>query len=270
MKRSSLFALASAAALTVSGCNMFGFMDSPSGDAQLISAARACLNRGDYACALSNYQKVSSAQSDVALSEQAMVVFDQQGASMSSFIGMSSESTGGGGISKLAEGMTSGAGQAKRMAIYNAYKSADTITDTDLKNFVKFLGATALSAEILAEAAGADGILAKTDIVQNASCTAAGGACLGDTACDPANAALGLANSGDIDSNPPNTANATSDQLYWAFKKASQAFSNLGSGGPLASIKSAVEQFTSSPAPAGNPLADECFRGILLDQGIGR
>jgi hypothetical protein len=72
---SSLGAIAwSAAALAaLSGCNVFSVLDSPSGDAQLISAARACFDQGDFACARDNYSKLSDSSADIRASEEAFL-----------------------------------------------------------------------------------------------------------------------------------------------------------------------------------------------------
>src|SRR5262245_33958624 len=88
-----------------SGCfNLFSFIDSPQGDAQLISAARACFDRGDYPCALQYYQQVSASQADTARSEEALIILAQNGVGMSAFISAygNSSSSGGQFITRLA------------------------------------------------------------------------------------------------------------------------------------------------------------------------
>src|SRR3954462_4044880 len=70
------------------GCpNLFSVVDKPQGDAQLISAARACLDRGDIPCALADYQKLSNKNSDIANSESAAAILEKYGVGVVDFAG---------------------------------------------------------------------------------------------------------------------------------------------------------------------------------------
>src|SRR4051794_21223325 len=71
---------------TLSGCNTFGFMDSPSGDLSTLAAARACFDGGNYTCASTNYAKLSSAASDDGNSESAFLLLAQYGAGSAVFM----------------------------------------------------------------------------------------------------------------------------------------------------------------------------------------
>ena len=53
--------------LVLQGCvNIFDPLDSPSGEAQLLSAARACFDDGDFACAREFYGKLGSNEDAIA------------------------------------------------------------------------------------------------------------------------------------------------------------------------------------------------------------
>lgn len=174
MKQSRLsVVLVSALALTgLCGCNMFSPVDHPSGDAQELSAARAAFDSGDFATALADYQKLSSSDSDVQLSEEAYVGYAQAGATMASF----AEAFGTGSGVSIATGLTNMAGlmkpytgAASRTLIFNSFQNYISIQNPTLQQIVRFLGALAMSAITIAEDAGSNGILTKTDICTNAS-----------------------------------------------------------------------------------------------------
>ena len=124
-----------ALASVASSCNLFSF-DSPSGDAQHLSAARACFDSGDLNCAAQNYQALSASDADQSVSEQAFLTLDAQGASMANliqFIGdIANTSNAGIAITNFAERMHGGAGETKRVAIWNAFYSYVQITDNPL------------------------------------------------------------------------------------------------------------------------------------------
>src|SRR3954469_7732827 len=83
-------------AMVATGCmNVFDPFDNPTTDTQLISAARACFDRGDIACAKENYEKLSANNADIAASETAFAMLDENGAGMASFI--QAFGSGGGG-----------------------------------------------------------------------------------------------------------------------------------------------------------------------------
>lgn len=144
-------------ALLVSGCNLYGGIDSPSGDSQLTSAARSCLDQNDYACAMKYYQQLSSAYSDIKNSETAYVVFDQQGATIQAFaagFGNGKSADIGEGLTTMADQIiTVNSGATARVNIYNAFMQYKQIAEPHLAALVEFLGGAAFSAEILSEIA---------------------------------------------------------------------------------------------------------------------
>jgi hypothetical protein len=263
----------SALLLALAGCNIYSPIDKPSGDPQLLSAARACLDRADYACAVENYQKLSASQADVAASEQAFTILAQNGAGFGTFASTLGSGATGASFTKLAEALTSGAGQAKRVAIYSAYQKVTGITDPTLKALTRFLTGAALASEIMAEASNG-GILRKTDLARGAGCTAgaSGTACAVNPACSaptqdniPAN--TGTAASGDITQTAPSGTTPNLDQLYTSIKEALTGLNGLGASGTFASTSTLFTGITGNPAPG--TIGAACFRASLLDQGIG-
>ncbi|OFZ21021.1 MAG: hypothetical protein A2X94_06730 [Bdellovibrionales bacterium GWB1_55_8] len=186
---STLFACAFS--LTVTACNVFEPLDGPSSDAQLLSAARAAFDQGRFEEAADFYGRLSSDYAEVSASESAFQILDQYGASMGAF--MSSFGQGmeniGVGFTRLAPKLTSDGrapGQAKRVAIFGAFRKIDNITSNpELRGLIRFVSAAALLSEILAENTGASGLFQEADLVADpnacltlgAGCAAPGGAC---------------------------------------------------------------------------------------------
>lgn len=270
----SAIPIASGLALLATSCNMFSFIDSPSGDAQLKSAARACFDRGDMECALEHYQKLSSSESDVIASETAYTLLDQEGASMGAFMEFVGNGADGAALTTFAERLMDGAGKTRRMAIYTAYKKHTEISaeNTSLKAFVKFIGALSLAAEILAEAGGADGSLTISDLVSNAStCSANLTSCSTESACGaPAGGLLPSSPAfDDIETTEPNTDAPNLDQLYWAIKYAYEAATALSANGKFAGTQTGLSEIFNVGRPSTAAPIDQCFRAQLIDFGIG-
>ncbi len=156
---------------TLSGCNAFSFADSPSGDSQILSAARACFDAGNYTCAGTYYGQLSSASSDQGTSETAFEVLAQNGLTSAVFMNaiLSGTITGGKLVTKMSNAISSNstATQSARLAILHSYQAASTISETRLKGLVQFMTALTLAAEILAESASKAGTLKQSDLVTN-------------------------------------------------------------------------------------------------------
>jgi len=190
------------------GCNLIGFLDAPAGDAQLLSAARAALDRADYAKALELYGKMSSSHAEVAASETAIALLDQEGASMGAF--MSSFGTSIGGDTGIGKGLTNLAsylkktgtpGPTKRTTMYRALTMVNDITSAEnkeLRGLVRFLSSAGLLAEILAEDIGTSGTYTTADLVTTPS------GCSTTTVCTPVAPAA---------CNPPGSKNLSSTYL---------------------------------------------------------
>lgn len=279
------FSTLSIALLSVSSCNVFDPLDSPGNDAQYLSAARACFDRGDFDCASKYYAMLSDPYADTVNAEQSFMTLDKQGASMAAymeFIGNLTENGFGSALTAFANRLTGGAGAEKRQTIWNIYNAANTgkITNPDLKNFVVFISSLALVGEILAETAQGNSSLLPSDIATSSSvCTASTTACgAGAATCNPpSGSTLKAAAAPLIQSANPDNAVATTRQLYDMIDKTVTTMSALGAAGRFSgavtsfnSISSAINLVGGSAAldtPTSMP--DQCFRHTLLSLGVG-
>ena len=158
-----------------SACNLYGGLDSPSGDDQKLVAARACLDQGDYPCAREKYAALSTSQNDVAVSETSFTnmaaqnIFSIQDlvASLGSNHG---DQTTFINLTQLmaANGKTDVASTAFLQTQYTANAA---IVDPSLRSFMQFLVSTAMFAQILSSAVGADGVLTASDLVDAGNLT---------------------------------------------------------------------------------------------------
>lgn len=279
-KRLASLLLLTGAAAAATSCNLFSPIDKPSGDAQLLSAARACFDRGDFACARENYAKLSPSASESAAADQAFLTLDELGAGFSVF--MSSFGKGDGSatnlIQTLTEAMIPQASQETRMKIYAAFKrTAEIRTNKELQGLVRFVTATALVSEILAEdASGA--IFTRADLVADpVACSAENAtSCDGSAACGkPAGKKLesgGALTGNDLDpagvpvaDTAVNTAHATMGLLVAAFSEINQGAVDMGAtnnaSGSLGS--KVLDLFTFDTD-------GDCSRFWLINQGLGR
>ena len=255
-------------------CNMFDPLSNPGGDEQLLSKARACLDQGDYDCAMVAYGQVSSDQADVKASEEAYTLLTQYGGGFKGFATSFGTSPDGKGLSILANQMVSGAGESKRLAIHQAYKKHEDIkASPSLKNLVRFLGATALAGEILAETAGTDGVFKANDFVKSPTgCSLT--ICSNPASYDPCDAGITTlstaSTNGNIVTETPSGAAPTMDQLYTAVNEASSALTALGgeTGGDFGKLLGGQVDAPSSQ-PGGFDIPARCFRAGLVDQKVG-
>jgi hypothetical protein len=167
MIRSSLLLVAGLFLLLLSGCNLYGGIDGPSGDQQILSSCRAEFDQGDYQDALNCYQQLSSSDSDTGLSESAYVGLTQAGASMKAYASAFGKGTSsiGPAITTFAEGiLANGSGQATRVAIWQAFNEQKNIQNIQLRSLVRFLGAISFAAEILAESSANGLTITKADL----------------------------------------------------------------------------------------------------------
>lgn len=278
-----LIALVSTIAL--SGCpNVFDPLDNPSGEAQLLSAARAAFDRGDYSEARELYGKIPG--NETARAEEAFVTLDEEGLGTSALvIAIAGAQDGSVGeiLTRLAESAASAGtapGTTKRTALTNAYRSIAQITNTDLRGFVQFVIGMAIAAELLAEQTGvaADKIFNKSDFAATGTtCAASGGGCAASAACDAAGGGLGAGSAGtndDLD-NSSNWATATLgtgspnlSMLYTALRAALDGLSAIGL--QEGSSYDLLNDILGVAAPTGVAAVDRCFRAGLLATGAGR
>ncbi len=135
-----------------------------------MDAARACLDKGDYSCALEYYQQVSGfndqKNSEISLTNLANANLFKMGdlfETLGSGTGSSSTFTGMAEI-LASRGKTSG---ADRLVIQKAYADAASITEPTLQAYIRFISAMTMMNQVLASAVGADGVLTASDIVQS-------------------------------------------------------------------------------------------------------
>jgi hypothetical protein len=281
---SSLAALALLA--TTAGCNIFDPFDSPSGDAQLLSAARACFDQGDIACANEYYGQLSTTTlKDTALSEQAFAILDSQGVTMAVFLKVG---LGGGmgprAISALANELAKGSpGSTMREQIFQAFQKANSINEPTVKGFAKFITATSFLAELFAEAAvnagGARTFEAADYVATPGTCKAISSlaTAVGSAACDPV--ATAFSNSSaipveltELPSAPSGT--PTVGLLRGAIDQVEQGLSAVGAGGVFASgaldFAKALKALNDLP-DVGIPdsQVSQAAMNLLLRLGIG-
>ena len=160
----------------LSACNLYGGLSHPGNDEQYLSAARACLDHGDYTCAKENYQALSSAYQDVQISELGLTTLAQNNIfSISDLVSSLGSNLGdASSFAFLAEklatrGITNGTYRTSLKAVYD---NDSAIIEPNLRAFSKFIAALGMFNEVLANAVGADGRLTATDIVNPATLAA--------------------------------------------------------------------------------------------------
>lgn len=269
-----------AVGLGASGCNVYRLFEAPNSDDRRLSAARGCLDRGDYSCAASYYGQVTGAQAEVATTEKALALLAQQGVGLSviaqatvAMTGASGSVAGGKFLTSIASSLVGqNTGSAKRRAIYQAYQLTSSITTTaTLRGLVRFTSSAALAAELLAEAGSTAGSFKQTDYVLDpTSCTACGASCD-----KPASSVLSTgANSLSLTAPDANltAALAATDPdlqlLHAALQELNASTTELGLGGPSGNAGAFASDVTAAALATGPP-DSPCYRERLLINGIG-
>ena len=259
--------------LLLNSCNLYGGINKPSGDAQLISAARAALDQGDYVKAKEYYQAISDDQIDIRVSELALNSLAEIGVfSISDLIQSLGSSRGSAkSITSMAtviyaRGKTDA---SLRTTIQATYSGLSAIKNTSLRSFIQFLTSVAMINQILASAVGADGLLTVSDIAST-SCSTVN--CINPTVCDKPTGSLFLDNG--VVSEPSSMSSASNwntspsiKKLELALTAASTAASSLGISG-LSGIGNAIDLINSSfaSAPGGSePTISHCKRAALIN-----
>jgi len=264
-----------ALAAVLSACNIYGPFDSPTSREQYLSVARACLDDGNFTCAREMYNKLTD-DADIRIAELAFTTLDENGAGMKAFMSAFGKGKGVSAINKLAASLAATASSTKRVALYDAYALNTSITNTEQKNLVKFLAATALAAEILAEAAGGD-TFAKAELVSDPTTCAtltSTGCATNTTACAvPTGTGSNLTLSGvnyDIDaaSASPTGTNPTLEQLNSAISAAKTALEALGVSGAYGSTSTGFTTITDTFTTNTGGAKDRCMRWALLTNGV--
>lgn len=265
----------------LSGCpNVLSVVDSPDGDAQLLSAARACFDEGDLECARNHYNQLSRDYEDIQKSELAYAILDENGAGMSAFIAAFGKGNGGDGLTKLANAIAAkGANATRRLNLLSAYQKAETsagnqISDQNIRGLVRFISGIAIAAEILAETVNANGntTLDASDLVASVSgCLSvhSGANCnknAGINVIDDGSAAYNL-NDSNISTLLSSTANMA--MLHAAVNAVYSALTNdLSASGKFTNTLSFV-QTLNNLGGASSALASQIYRYTMISNSVG-
>ncbi len=255
------------AMISLSGCpNLYKVVDKPSGDAQILSAARAAFDRGDIQEARDLYAKLGS--NETAIAETVYTNIDDCGGGIEAVgAALGAATTGSAGVilTVMGEKMNARRGTACFATLLAAYRTTQTLTDVTLKNFSGFLAALAIAGEVLANNSGITntGSLAKTDIVSNGT-TCVSGSC---GACAVTSKGITYTAAANINTGGDATITATSGTLHAAMLAANTALTNLGiSAGPSSSLIAALKDLNPAVADS-NALGYSC---ALNSIGVGR
>ncbi|MEK6580553.1 MAG: hypothetical protein AABZ55_15125, partial [Bdellovibrionota bacterium] len=273
--------------ITLFSClNLFSPLDSPSGDEQLISAARACVDRGNLACAFEKYGRVSSLKSDISISETSFAILDRNGANMAAFMDVmgTGDLSGGAMITGLANHLVGKADIAHRQSIVGAYQQVTGIKAPEVRGLVRLMTGMALIAELLAEDLSS-GTYTTAKLVQDPTLCAASVAtsCPGSIVCSGAPGSIIVSGPaiGDLDVVVPTTLtgppsfhliDAAMQKIKIALTQEIIADAGLGA-------RTAAFATQLSNPPGGVVAADylplvaasdsPCYRWGMLDAGIG-
>jgi len=252
--------------------NVFDPIDSPSGDAQLQSAARACLDEGDYECAARLYGEMSDGYSDVANSEEAFLLLDQNGLGMTGIMEAIGEddSSGGQVINALVERIYKSGITTSREDIFKALIKANSINQNELRGLVRMMGSLALLAQLLHETKQnltTENFL-KTDIVSNAATCITGelaGCLAGCTA------RLAAGNYVDFDTATELNGGPTLYMIQALVLQLDKALGSteLNGGGKFSSGTLSFAE-TLKSAEYGPDTSPGCYSYLLISNGLGR
>ena len=172
--KTHLLALLVFAPLTLTSCgNLFKGLSTPEGDEQLLVAARGCMDRGDYNCALEYYQALSNNYGDVKVNETSLAKLANANVfKMSDLIGALGSSRGDAtSFVTMANTLAArgGANSTNRGTIQTTYTDNNSIANGKLRAFSKFISALSMVNAVLGEIAGSDGLLTASDLVRDAN-----------------------------------------------------------------------------------------------------
>ncbi|MCC7440793.1 MAG: hypothetical protein IT285_04110 [Bdellovibrionales bacterium] len=271
LRRLAAFAGLALLPLVFASCNIFSFMDPPSGDEQILDKARACFDQGDIECAREYYGQLSDSKIDVQLSELAFVKVYEIGIGMADFMLAFGGGLDGSGLTVMANRLVGKVDSTTRQELYDAYDSILTIDDTALRGLARFVTASAFAAHILAENAGADEVFTSADLLSDSpNCTPVPGTCSNIAACAPL-VANDLDDSGavtDFDNG------VIADPHLALFRGAVIAMDTgldeLDSGGSFDTGGGSLTQTLGAIDPTASLNDAACFRAEMVAQGIGQ
>lgn len=267
--------------MVTTSCNLFSPFDRPTNDEQNLSYARACFDQGDYDCARDHYAELSgTSYADIKISETAFTIFDEEGADIGAVVGGAAKGDYGKIFTAIANRMLEtgdGATEARRIRIFNAFRTAKDIGNPQLQGLVRFMGAAALAAQLLGEDAVNFGQSAVTEalIADNPS------SCSGNAeivVCAPGNIATCLKTGtlltvvAPVDlwaTVPPVMTGApTLDMVKDAMNQVNQGLVAIGVGGSLGTSMTAFGNALSAFSLAVE--GADCFRYTMLAQKVGQ
>jgi len=261
---------------SILGCNAFSIVDPPSGDVEILDAARGCFDQGNYTCASQYYSQLSTASSDQANSEFAFEILAQNGITINIFMNavISGTSNIGTLVTSLANALVANAGQTTRLNIFHAYQKMNLINNKNTQGLVQFITALSLTSEILAEAA-TGGSLHKTDLAINPTACIASVPAFTAAYCDgppgtkltsgPALITLSTATDSQMSGSP------NLHMVLAAIQEVNKGISSMQANGTLGSSTSTFAQAINAAGsslgvdPADSPV----FREALVNLGIG-
>lgn len=196
--------------LILSSCNLYGGLSKPSGDEQILLAARACLDQGNYDCAKTYYAALSANYNDYRLSEGGFTTLASNGIfTMRDLVSSLGTSTGNGSSMTSMANIISANGKfdsATRTTIQTVFSANTAITDAHTKAFAQFFTAMTMFNSVLA-AAGNGGLVAESTIVTSTACKT-------DNACI-ANAHCAIGTGTNLTFNAGDTATSMSSSTGW-------------------------------------------------------
>ena len=175
--------------LALSSCNLVSFMDKPTGDAQLLEAGRACLDKGDFTGARDYYQALSNSYADIKINESSLATLGENNIFFMADLFESLGSGIGNGNSLLTLAETIAArgktDSSTRTIIQTIYNNESSIGDSTLKAYSQLISSISMFSSVLASAVGTDGKLSMNSIAANgAGCKALSSAACDDAKCD--------------------------------------------------------------------------------------
>jgi hypothetical protein len=250
----------------LNSCNLFGKIDDPSGDEQILALARSCLNNNDFACAQEAYGKLSADYNDIKITEQGITTLAENGLfSIQDLITVLGTNTGSGSSIRLLAELVASRGKANaanRAIIQTVFASAAGIANSNKKAYLKFLSATAMFANTLGEAAGADFSISKNELSSDGTACAASATCIAVGSCAIGTSSIGtLSATVDLNTASDWTGAILVDHLAEAGSEASDAIVILT--GSTSSTTSGIFSVLNDLAGLG-ALADSCARQLLL------
>jgi hypothetical protein len=275
MKKKILLPLTLLLPLSLGACgNLFKGLSTPEGDEQLLIAARGCMDRGDYNCALEYYQALSSSYGDVKVNETSLAKLANANIfKMSDLIGALGSSRGdGASFTTMANTIASRgvANATNRLLIQTTFADNNAIVNPKLRAFSKFISSISMVNAVLAEVAGTDQILTASDIVANPTAckSAAGNACANPV--DPAfsncakpassNVVVGTALTNGLEASTGWDGTATLMQFIKAASDADAQAAIFTGSSSNSGIFSAIDSLSGLGA-----LADPCIRQSLMN-----